>query len=77
MALNRGTARYDKMPRPKVGLVENPEGVPFECGACVFFGRKKPGHCDNPDSELEGRKVDAHRMCCDFYYHPGMRIIVK
>lgn len=68
--------RYDKTSRPKVGLAENPQGVPFRCGSCEFFGRKKPGHCDNPDPELQDRKVEPH-WCCDLYRHPGMRVIVK
>lgn len=56
-----------------VGLVQNPEGVPFQCGTCVFF---KEGICNNPDSRLYESEVDAESMCCNKYFHPGMRVIV-
>lgn len=66
-------ARGDAPERPKVGLAENAEGVPFQCGTCEYF---EDGTCHNPDPELKGRDVDEE-WCCDFYEHDGMKVIVK
>jgi hypothetical protein len=59
-----------------VGLARNPKGVPFQCGACMYFGRKKPGICDNPNPEIYDKKVDAVTECCNLYDHKGMKVIV-
>lgn len=59
--------------RPIVGLAQNPDGVPFNCGHCDYFG---DGRCHNKDKQLNGRKVEPD-WCCDFFRHPGMRVIIK
>ena len=65
--------------RPRVGLAKNPSGVPFRCGDCKY-GKEdtKNGvlHCHKKEPELYLRKVE-HDWCCDFFEHPGMKVIIK
>lgn len=58
--------------RPVVGLAQNPKGVPFQCGTCEYFDR---GICHNPVAKLYRKEVDRD-WCCDYYDHPGMRVII-
>jgi hypothetical protein len=59
--------------RPQVGLASNPDGVPFRCDHCKFFSKHT---CHNDDPKLYGRTVEPD-WCCDFFKHPGMRVIIK
>lgn len=56
-----------------IGLVENPEGVPFQCATCDYFD---DGICENPRAKLHGKEVKG-KQCCNWYEHPGMQVIVK
>ena len=56
----------------RIGLAQNPVGVPFQCGSCEYF---KDGTCENPAKELKGRKVD-NEWCCNLFEHEGMKRIV-
>lgn len=61
-----------KQKRPIVGLAKNPDGVPFRCDHCTFFHKNT---CHNPESKLYGRTVED-AWCCDFFWHPGMEVII-
>jgi hypothetical protein len=62
-----------------VGLASNPNGVPFHCGDCEYYDTVRSPHggkCRHKDPRLNGRKVDA-AWCCNFFHHPGMKVIVR
>ncbi len=68
-----GRAEGGRVNYPKIGLAENPAGVPFHCPTCEYY---KAGKCAHKDPQLNGKRVTA-RHCCDLYDHPGMKVIVK
>jgi hypothetical protein len=59
--------------RCPVGLVENKEGIHFQCGTCEYYDRKV---CHNPDLRLHMRHVEPE-WCCNLYHHTGMKTKVK
>lgn len=56
-----------------VGLSENPQGIPFQCGTCEYFA---DGVCQNPHPKLNGQKVQPE-WCCNLYDHEGMKVITQ
>lgn len=68
---SKGTSSNDEV--GPIGLVENPDDVPFQCATCDYFD---DGICDNPRAKLHGKPVEG-RWCCDWYDHPGMRVIIR
>jgi len=63
----------DEADGDKVGLVENPDDVQFQCATCDWFD---DGICDNPHPKLKGQEVEG-RWCCNEYRHPGMQTKVE
>lgn len=55
-----------------VGLAQNAEGVPFQCGTCEYF---EDGTCHNPHPKLEGQQVQPE-WCCNLYDHDGMKHVI-
>jgi hypothetical protein len=55
-----------------VGLAQNAEGVPFQCGTCEYFDQ---GVCHNDNPKLNGREVQPE-WCCNLYDHDGMQHVV-
>lgn len=55
-----------------VGLAQNAQGVPFQCGTCNY---QQDGVCQNPHPKLNGTEVQPE-WCCNLYEHEGMEHII-
>lgn len=57
-----------------VGLAQNAEGVPFQCGTCQYFDEQN-SLCQNDNPKLNGQQVQPD-WCCNLYDHEGMQHII-
>ena len=69
---NDGEASPQADDVPHIGLAQNADGVPFQCGTCEYF---ENGICHNDHPELSGKQVQPD-WCCDLYDHEGMQHII-
>ncbi len=65
-----------------IGLASIPKGVEFHCGDCVHFDADE-GLCykklpeSHPSWKLLYKRPVEPDDCCNFFWHSGMKVMIK